>query len=255
MFQHTYKEAAKTLKQALRPGASTLGLWLGWNQPEEPTQKIKLGPAYAQAQEFTLRDVMKDTELGYQLAAQILRNRGPNVTLDEPMGYGNLIRAEEVFVPFNVLDNEERALVRLSLVVVNTMGEAHEWSIGYREMLAHRYVCHEEAEVSEWALHNRREWKEPDLAEELLYWLGERIPKTMLNRYSPPLPEPSPEAAEWEDKHNLAEILFPDGGWTSPDVHQITAFILGWIKDKYLPAVDRAHATDTINKHNARPAH
>lgn len=149
--------ALDCIKSFIQPNNPTLGIWLGWNQPNDEDY-IKFGSCYTLPSfddyHMTLHDLLQDTALGYNSAKQIVdefrihyhNKRGYQYERLELSG----IWETEVFRQFAELDNNQKCIFRLCIMVINTMTELHNFACAYMEELAEEYC----KDSDDWSLYD-----------------------------------------------------------------------------------------------------
>lgn len=146
------------IKWMIQPDNPTLGIWLGWNQPDEDTT-VKLGDCYTipsfNDYTMTIADLF-NTELGpigFNSARDILKELKSHYgkkfsRFNKPKLSG--IWESEIFRPFSELENEEKCIYRLCVMSINTMTEVHNFACAYMQSLAESYA----KDSDEWSLYS-----------------------------------------------------------------------------------------------------
>jgi hypothetical protein len=150
-FPMSNELALELIQSFLQPGMPTLGMWFGWNQPEQNDQ-VKLGSVYAT---HTMSVYWEDLFEGASLDDKKefvklckLMKHDPR----EVMTISGLWNADEVFFPFNKLDNGDKCLYRLHVMAINTGSDYHNWAVEFGERLAEIYWDNNDA-TCEWELY------------------------------------------------------------------------------------------------------
>lgn len=156
-FPMTDEVSLDFIKWMIQPDNPTLGLWFGWNQPNDDTT-VKLGDCYTipSFNDYTMTIVdLFNTELG-----PIGFNSARDILKELKSHYGKRyskylkpklsgIWATEVFRQFSELENEEKCIYRLCVMSINTMTELHNFACAYMESLAESYSKNSD----EWSLY------------------------------------------------------------------------------------------------------
>lgn len=221
--------ALAIVKDAIMPGQPTLGLWFGWNQPNEEST-VKLGSICGRIQSYTVRELLHNSDLELWQVKDILREMkycklDKDETISERWA---LALCDEVFIPYGVLSPEEKALYRLKVLLVNTMTEGHNWAIEYGDYLATVYYRLESAGLSEW---RSQDAKYSDLHDILADY--KLLPVAAYEESDCVSPKYNPETYEFA----LGKVLdlFPDleYNYQKSGVSEILAWVLDWLKDEY----------------------
>lgn len=142
------------IKWMIQPDNPTLGIWLGWNQPNDDTT-VKLGDCYTVPSfwdnEITIASLFSESTgyssqyayMEFQTAKDILRELH-NKFGKKYSKYQNIklsgIWETEVFRSFSELENEEKCIYRLCVMVINTMTDLHNFACAYMQSLAESYA-------------------------------------------------------------------------------------------------------------------
>jgi len=243
--------AVAIIKDALRPGQPTLGLWFGWNQPRK-TDKVKLGSVYGYIRKdewLTLRKLLGGTEIGYNAAKDIIKTatklynkkygayNGVNRPSKFPKDMGadlcelfnndTMLSCEEVFVPFSRLSSDDQAAYRMHTLLINTMTDGHNWACEWGDYIAAQYAI---ARELDWELYYDSHDK---LAEKLLEY-GIKLPVWVEDGdYS--LPKVEKETLNWMFDNDIAKRVFGDNvDWE--DWHSavtMLAWTIEWLQQEW----------------------
>lgn len=220
--------AVEFIKQMIQPGTRTMGMWFGWNQPKED-EFVKLGSAYAYVGNYTLRDVLYGTDLGFETASKLIRDTmkhldvtSPGEMLNSIIRDGGILCADEIFVKFSNLDEEEQALVRLQVILVNTMTAGHNWSCDYGNYLASIHAQFDSTET-EYEVHDGC----LDITESLLF---ERIqvPVNVQEWNCSEAIEGSDETIDWIEENDTVDYLFGKHKYFR-DVSDQLSWTIDWV--------------------------
>lgn len=209
--------AAELVRLWTQPGEPTLGMWFGWSQPG-PDSNVKLGSAYGYVQSYILRQVLAETDMGFETASEIVRDAmiefgidSAGEMLDTKINDCGLVVADEVFIDFMDLDPEHRDLYRLKVLWVNTGTDGHNWSCEFGDYLAWWY-----GETSK--VDARFEAYEGcyDLTQTLLDWevdLAVYLPETDYGKL-----RPNDDTLQWVIDNDIADLVFgPAEGYRDID--------------------------------------
>jgi hypothetical protein len=157
--------AIELIKEWIKPGYPPLGMQFGWIQPND-NDHITLGDLYCSfSGEYTIQDLLfidlgypnYDLELAVSLntAKQVIlesRNMGIKDLRKDKISFDGIYCSENPSIEFGELSEEESILYRLSILVLNTMTNGHNFAVEYLDYLAEYHVG--KGSVS-WSLYDR----------------------------------------------------------------------------------------------------
>lgn len=243
VFPMSNELTLELIRSFLQPGMPTLGMWLGWNQPDKD-DVVKLGSAYAvHSEEFWWETAFEDATLDQKKEfVRICKMYKKN--LRDKLTVSGLMCAEEVFFPYAKLSKDEQCLYRLHTMAVNTGNDYHNWAIEYGEMLAHRHADSEFADVK-WELYE----EDNSFSREMFEFitnneLWDIIPYSM--EIEPPYAkaeDADEDLLEWLEEYigdysgDFFDWMFgvPRDGhsWWEDDVIPVLAWFMEWMQDEW----------------------
>jgi hypothetical protein len=148
--------AIELVRQWIKVGEQPLGIPFGWIQPDNDDY-CTLGDVYTQYFNQNLLDVLFNEVYdyaikGYKLEAKysldqtkrvlrILKSNNKNLRTGNIQLKNDVIfNLDHVTTQFSKLDSTEKCLYRMSILVLNTMTEGHNFAIEYLNYLAHNYI-------------------------------------------------------------------------------------------------------------------
>lgn len=171
-FPMSSEIAIELVKQWIKAGEQPLGIPFGWTQPED-NDTITLGSIYSCNYDNNLYDLLINEVHDYDYnkgkfvyknelrqtldvtkrVLRILKEHHKDIRKDKIILPDVIFSTDNLNTTFDKLDNAEKSMYRLSILMLNTMTNGHNLACEYLEYLAHNHFGDDKDNNKQWELY------------------------------------------------------------------------------------------------------